>query len=64
MYDEGGKLMNGIKSMYVNRLTCVKIKWVESDCFRIDNDVRQGYIMSLWLLNVYMDVVMKEVKME
>ena len=24
MYDVGGKLLNGIKSMYVNSLVCVK----------------------------------------
>ena len=35
----------------------------ESECFRIDSDVRQVCIMSLWLCNVYMDSVMKEVKM-
>ena len=26
MYDVGGKLLNGIKSMYVNRIACVKSK--------------------------------------
>ena len=29
----------------------------------IDSGVRQGCIMSPWLFNVYMDAVMKEVKM-
>ena len=29
----------------------------------IDSVVRQGFIMSPWLFNVYMDEVMKEVKM-
>ena len=30
----------------------------------MDNGVRQGFTMSLWLFNVYMDAVMKEVKIE
>ena len=28
MYDMGGKLLNGIKSMYVNNPACVRIKGV------------------------------------
>ena len=30
MYDVGGKLLNGIKSMYFNNLTCARVKGVES----------------------------------
>ena len=41
MYDVGGKLLNGIKSMYVNILACVRVKGGESVCFRIDSCVRQ-----------------------
>ena len=26
MYDVGGKLLNGIKNMYVNSLACVRVK--------------------------------------
>ena len=33
-----------------------------SECFRIDSGVRQVRIMSPWLFNVYMDAVMKELK--
>ena len=40
MYDVGGKLMNRIKSMYVNSLICVRVKRSESVCFRIDSGVR------------------------
>ena len=59
----GGKLLNGIKSMYVSSLTCVKVKGDESECFGIDSGVRQGCIMFPSLFNVYMDTGMKEVKM-
>ena len=32
-------------------------------CFKIDSRVRRGCITLSWLFNVYMDAVMKEVKM-
>ena len=60
MYDVDGKLLNGIKSIYVNSLACVRLKGDESVCFRIDSGARQGCIMSPWLFNVYMDAVMKK----
>ena len=62
MYDVGGKLLNGTKSMYANSLACVRVKGGKSECFRINSGVRQGCIMSPWLFNVYMDAVMREVK--
>ena len=49
MYDMGGKLLNGIKSMYFNSLACVKSKerW---ECFRINSDVScpLGSSMHIW----------------
>ena len=60
----GGKLLNGIKSMYIDSSVCIRVKGGESKQFRIDSKVREGCIMSPWLFNVYMDGVMKEVKME
>ena len=42
MYNLDGKLFNGIKSLYVNSLACVRVKGCESECFRIDSGVRQG----------------------
>ena len=55
MYDVGGKLLNGIKSIYVNSLACVRVKGGESEGFRINSCVRQGCFMSPWLFNVYME---------
>ena len=52
MYDVGGKLLNSFKSIYVNSLACVRVKVSESECFRINIGVRQGYIMIPWLFNV------------
>ena len=34
-----------------------------SEQFGVDSGVRRGCIMSPWLFNVYMDAVMREVKM-
>ena len=34
MYDVGGKLLNGIKSMYAKSLACVRVKWDERERFR------------------------------
>ena len=55
--------MNVVKTIYVNRQACVGIKSRESEFFKIDSGMRQGCIMSPLLFNVYMDTVMKEVKM-
>ena len=59
----GGKLLNDIKSIYVNSLACVRIKGCESECFRINSSVKHVCIMFLWFFNAYMDAMMKEVKM-
>ena len=63
MYDMGGKLLDGIKSIYDESLVYIRVKGNKSEWFRTDSVVRQGFIMSPWLFNVYMDIVMKEVKM-
>ena len=63
VYDVDGKLLNEIKSMYVNSLACIKVKGNKSNCFRIENVVGQSCIMSSCLFNVYVGAVMKEVKM-
>ena len=37
MYDVGGKLLDGIKSMHINSLACVRVKGDKSEGFRIDS---------------------------
>ena len=56
------KLLSEIKNMYLNSLACIRVKKGESKCFRIYSGVKQGCIMSLWFFNVYMNAMMKEVK--
>ena len=50
MYDVSSKLLNGIKSMYVNSLACVRVKGGESECFRINRGVSYplGSSMYMW----------------
>ena len=43
MYDVGSKLLNGIKSMYVNSLAWVRVKGGKSECFRINSGLRWVY---------------------
>ena len=53
IYDVGGKLLNGIKSVYVDSLICVRIKGGESNWFRMDSMVRLVYHVPLVLQCVY-----------
>ena len=52
MYDVGGKLLSGIKSMFVVSLTHFMVKWGESECSRIDSGVScpLGFSMYIWTL--------------
>ena len=51
MYDVRGKLLYGIKSMYINSLASVRIKGGESEYFRINSDVScpLGSFMYIWM---------------
>ena len=42
----GGKLLSGVKGMYVDSLACVRVKGGESEWFRIDIGMREWCIMS------------------
>ena len=61
--DVGGKLLSGIKNIYVDILACVRVKGGQSERFRIDSGVKQECITSPWLYNLYMGAVMKLGKM-
>ena len=40
MYDASGKLLNGIRNIYVNSLVGVRVKGCESKCFKINSSIR------------------------
>ena len=48
-----GKLLGGIKSLYVDSSACIRVKVGMSEWFRIDGGVRQGCIIFPRLFNVY-----------
>ncbi len=62
IYGVGGKLLNSIKSFYKNISACVKISGETKEHFEIKVGLRQGCVMSLWLFNIYMDGVIREMK--
>ena len=51
LYGIGGRLLQGVKSLYVGSKACV----------RVGNEVRQGCVMLPWLFNLYTDGVVREV---
>ena len=63
VYGIGGKLLEGVKSFYVNSRACVRVGGGESECFPVKVGLRQGCVMSPWLFNIYMDGVVREVNM-
>ena len=40
MYDVGDKLLSGIRNIYVDSSACVRVKWGETERFRIGSGVR------------------------
>ena len=61
LYGVGGRLLNAVKSFYINSRACVRIGNEVSDWFPVRVGLRQGCVMSPWLFNVYMDGVVREV---
>ena len=62
MYGVNGRLLQAVKSFYVESKACVRICRQESEWFNVRVGLRQGCVMSPWLFNVFLDGVMKEVK--
>ena len=50
-----------MKSLYVDIRACVKVVNDVSEWFLVNVGLRQGCVMSVWLFNVYMDGVVREV---
>ena len=53
IYDVGGKLLSGIKSMYVGSSVCVRIKEGESEQFRIVGSETWVHYISLAVHCIY-----------
>ena len=61
MYGVGGKLLKAVQRFYVDSRACVRVGNEVSEWFPVNVGLRQGCVMSPWLFNVYMDVVVREV---
>ena len=49
IYDMDVELFNGIKSIYVNFLACVRVKGSENECFRIGCIMSPSFSMCIWM---------------
>ena len=63
IYGVGGCVLRGIQSFYEGSTACVRVGSDMSESFDVTVGLRQGCVMSPWLFNVYMDGVVREVKM-
>ena len=61
VYGVEGKLLKAVQSFYVNSRACVRLGNDVSEWFLVNVGLRQGFVMSPWLFNVYMDGVVREV---
>ena len=57
----GGRLLRGVKSLYVGSKACVRVGNEVSEWFPVRVGLRQGCVMSPWLFNLYIDGVVREV---
>lgn len=60
----GGWLLRAVKTFYSNSRACVSVGKSESNCFKINVGLLLGCVRSLWLFNVYVDWVVREVNTE
>ena len=64
VYGVGGKLLKVVQSLYLYSRTCVKVKNDAIEWFLVNVGLRQGCVMSPWLVNVCMDGVVREVNVK
>ena len=61
IYGVGGNLLRAVQSFYDGSRACVRGKSGVSEWFDVKVGLRQGCVMSPWLINKYMDGVVREV---
>ncbi len=52
VYGVGGRLFDGVKTIYRDASACVIVKGEMSECFNIKAGLWQGCVMSSWLFNL------------
>ena len=60
LYGIGGRLLQGVKSLYVGSKACVRVGNEVSEWSPMRVGLRQGCVMSPWLFNLYIDGVVRE----
>ena len=55
------ELLKAGPSLYEKREACVQVCREQGEWFELGVGLRQGCVMSPWLLNLFMDAAMKEV---
>ena len=58
----GEGLVRAIQSLYVECEARVKVGERHSEWFEVEQGVRQGCTLSLWLVNVFLNVIVKEAR--
>ena len=61
LYGTGGRLLRGVKSLYVGSKACFRVRNEVSEWFPVRVGLRQGCVMSPWLFNLYINGVVREV---
>ena len=61
VYGIGGRLLRGVKSLFVGSKACFRVGNEVSEWFPVRVGLRQGCVMSPWLFNLYIDGVVREV---
>ena len=61
MYGVGGRLCRAVRPLYESCQVCVRVLGQNSECFGVEQGVRQGCVMSPWLFNLFMGNMVKEV---
>ena len=62
MYGINGQLLKVVQSLYEKSEACVRVCREEGEWHKVGVGLRQGCVMSPWLLNLFMDAAMKEVR--
>ena len=61
-YGVSGNLLRAIEAMYQASEACVRVNGEVTEWFKVRQGMRQGFPMSPWLFNIYLDMVVKEAR--
>ena len=62
MYGVSGRLLRAWKALYENGKARVRVEDELTECFEVQQGVRQGCPLSPWLFNIFLDMVAREAR--